>query len=66
MEGCTNFLSIIILGDLNPAGANLTLSEFFRTNERKQLIFCLNDLLADGEDISWIWDIDMDWLTVMR
>lgn len=44
----------------NPAGANLTLSEFLRTTERTQLIFCLNDLLADGEDISWIWDIDME------
>jgi lipid II isoglutaminyl synthase (glutamine-hydrolysing) len=44
----------------NPAGGNLTLSEFLQTNEKKQLIFCLNDLLADGEDISWIWDIDME------
>ena len=44
----------------NPAAANLTLSEFLRTNEKKQLIFCLNDLPADGEDISWIWDIDME------
>ncbi|MCM2534586.1 MurT ligase domain-containing protein [Neobacillus pocheonensis] len=44
----------------NPAGGNLTLSEFVQTNEKKQLIFCLNDLLADGEDISWIWDIDME------
>ena len=44
----------------NPAGGNLTLAEFMRTKEEKQLIFCLNDLLADGEDISWIWDIDME------
>ena len=28
--------------------------------KKKQLIFCLNDLPADGEDISWIWDIDME------
>ena len=44
----------------NPAGGNVTLSEYFQSKERKQLIFCLNDQLADGEDISWIWDIDME------
>ncbi len=44
----------------NPAGGNVTLSEFLQTNEKKQLIFCLNDYPADGEDVSWIWDIDME------
>lgn len=44
----------------NPAGANVTLSEYLQSTERKQLIFCLNDELADGEDISWIWDIDWE------
>jgi UDP-N-acetylmuramyl tripeptide synthase len=44
----------------NPAGGNVTLSEFLQSKEEKQLIFCLNDFLADGEDISWIWDIDME------
>ncbi|MCM2532577.1 MurT ligase domain-containing protein [Neobacillus pocheonensis] len=44
----------------NPDGGNLTLSEFVKTNEEKQLIFCLNDFLADVEDVSWIWDIDME------
>jgi UDP-N-acetylmuramyl tripeptide synthase len=44
----------------NPAGANVTLSEFLHTPEKKQLVFCLNDELADGEDISWIWDIDLE------
>jgi UDP-N-acetylmuramyl tripeptide synthase len=44
----------------NPVGGNVTLSEYMQSEERKQLIFCLNDELADGEDISWIWDIDME------
>lgn len=44
----------------NPTGGNVTLSEFLQSNEKKQLMFCLNDHLADGEDISWIWDIDME------
>ncbi|MDP4084896.1 MAG: MurT ligase domain-containing protein [Bacillota bacterium] len=44
----------------NPAGGNVTLSEYFEGDETKLLMFCLNDNLADGEDISWIWDIDME------
>lgn len=44
----------------NPAGGNVTLFEYLQSSVEKQLIFCLNDNLADGEDISWIWDIDME------
>lgn len=44
----------------NPTGGNVTLSEYFQDDEKKQLIFCLNDNLADGQDISWIWDMDME------
>jgi UDP-N-acetylmuramyl tripeptide synthase len=44
----------------NPAGGNVTLFEYFQSQEKKQFMFCLNDHLADGEDISWIWDIDME------
>jgi UDP-N-acetylmuramyl tripeptide synthase len=44
----------------NPAGGNVTLYEYFQSLEKKQFMFCLNDNLADGEDISWIWDIDME------
>jgi UDP-N-acetylmuramyl tripeptide synthase len=47
----------------NPAGGNVTLFEYFQSEEKKQLIFCLNDNLADGEDISWIWDIDLEMAT---
>ena len=50
----------------NPSAANLTLSEFLRTNEKKQLIFRLNDLPAYGEDISWISDIEWNWLISVR
>jgi lipid II isoglutaminyl synthase (glutamine-hydrolysing) len=44
----------------NPAGGNVTLFEFIQSPEKKLFMFCLNDNLADGEDISWIWDIDME------
>ena len=29
-------------------------------DDEKELLFVLNDNLADGFDVSWIWDIDFD------
>jgi len=29
---------------------------------RKNLIICINDLYADGTDISWLWDVDFEAL----
>jgi lipid II isoglutaminyl synthase (glutamine-hydrolysing) len=48
----------------NPAGAN----EVFRTlrsggEPRLDLWISLNDGIADGRDISWIWDADFELLT---
>ena len=46
----------------NPAGAN----EVFRTVAlepgRHDMLFVLNDLIADGRDVSWIWDADFEEL----
>lgn len=47
----------------NPAGANVTLSEIQRDDVSKQIVIFLNDLAADGKDISWIWDVDFEKLT---
>ena len=30
--------------------------------DSKDLLFVLNDNLADGQDVSWIWDINFDQL----
>ena len=46
----------------NPAGANATLSEIQRNQKEKQVVIFLNDLAADGKDISWIWDVDFEKL----
>ena len=43
----------------NPAGAN----EVVRTLETgipPVLIVALNDAIADGQDVSWIWDVDFE------
>jgi UDP-N-acetylmuramyl tripeptide synthase len=43
----------------NPAGAN----EVVRTLETgvpPVLLVALNDAIADGQDVSWIWDVDFE------
>ena len=46
----------------NPAGMNQTLRTVGAVPGAKALVFVLNDNIADGRDISWIWDIDMEEL----
>lgn len=42
----------------NPVGANMTIRIMNENPEEKELLFVLNDNLADGHDVSWIWDIN--------
>ncbi len=42
----------------NPVGANMTLRVMNETSGKKELLFVLNDNVADGLDVSWIWDIN--------
>lgn len=46
----------------NPTGANVSLRILNEDDEEKELLFVLNDNLADGRDVSWIWDINFDTL----
>jgi UDP-N-acetylmuramyl tripeptide synthase len=51
--------SVVLLLIKNPAGAN----EVVRTLETgvpPVLIVALNDAVADGQDVSWIWDVDFE------
>jgi UDP-N-acetylmuramyl tripeptide synthase len=51
--------SILLLLIKNPAGAN----EVLRTLETgipPVLVIALNDAIADGQDVSWIWDVDFE------
>ena len=42
----------------NPTGANVSLRILNEDDDKKDLLFVLNDNLADGKDVSWIYDID--------
>ncbi|MCG0238122.1 MAG: Mur ligase family protein [Firmicutes bacterium] len=46
----------------NPVGYNEVLRTVLSTDARKNLVLCLNDLAADGTDISWIWDVNFEAL----
>lgn len=45
----------------NPTGFNESLRTIKRLNART-VLFALNDRIADGTDVSWIWDVDMNIL----
>ena len=44
----------------NPTGCNVSLRILNEDDSEKELLFVLNDNLADGRDVSWIWDINFD------
>lgn len=46
----------------NPTGANVSLRILNEDEDEKELLFVLNDNLADGRDVSWIWDINFEQL----
>ena len=46
----------------NPAGANEVMRTVAMEDGRHDMLFVLNDLVADGRDVSWIWDADFEAL----
>ncbi len=44
----------------NPAGANSNLDTLLLHPDRFHLAVLLNDRIADGKDVSWIWDVDYE------
>ena len=47
----------------NPTGFNEVLRTLFSDGIRRYVLFVLNDNTADGQDISWIWDVDFERTT---
>lgn len=46
----------------NPVGYNEVIRTLLGAGTRKNLLLALNDLYADGTDVSWIWDVDFEQL----
>ncbi len=54
-------LSILLIK--NPAGANEIIRTLALESEPLRLLAVLNDLVADGRDVSWVWDADFELLS---
>ena len=46
----------------NPAGFNEVLRAARVLGEGRRFVVALNDRIADGRDVSWIWDVDFELL----
>ncbi|MCL4397561.1 MurT ligase domain-containing protein [Patescibacteria group bacterium] len=51
-----------ILLSKNPAGFNESLRTVIGSSRKGPLYLVLNDRIPDGQDISWIWDVDFEML----
>ncbi len=47
----------------NPTGFNQVIHTLVNVNKPLYLLIAINDLAADGRDISWLWDVDFEVLT---
>lgn len=59
-----NSLQIFLIK--NPAGFNATLDMLKSANQDLNLIILINDNIADGKDVSWLWDADLDKLNEVK
>jgi len=51
---------IVMILAKNPAGFNEVIRTLTFTPEPKTALIALNDNIADGRDVSWIWDVDFE------
>ena len=51
---------LLLLLIKNPAGANEAVRTLVDGSAPRVLVVALNDEIADGRDVSWIWDVDFE------
>jgi lipid II isoglutaminyl synthase (glutamine-hydrolysing) len=51
---------LLVLLIKNPAGANEAVRTLVDGDAPKLAVVALNDAIADGRDVSWIWDVDFE------
>jgi UDP-N-acetylmuramyl tripeptide synthase len=52
--------TLLILLIKNPAGANEVVHTLLEGGAPALVLVALNDAIADGKDVSWIWDVDFE------
>ncbi|MHB8992563.1 MAG: MurT ligase domain-containing protein [Chloroflexota bacterium] len=58
LQGRQLFLALV----KNPVGFNQVLSTILAEPGEKRVMIVINDLFADGTDVSWLWDVDFEML----
>jgi UDP-N-acetylmuramyl tripeptide synthase len=58
VEGRELFLALV----KNPVGFTEVLRTILTTPGRRTLMLAINDLFADGTDVSWLWDVEFELL----
>jgi len=53
----------VLLLAKNPTGFNEVLRTAIQFGKASSFLIALNDRIADGQDVSWIWDVDFEQLT---
>ncbi|MBD0338771.1 MAG: DUF1727 domain-containing protein [Thermoleophilia bacterium] len=51
---------LLVLLVKNPAGANEAVRTLVGAGAPRLAVVALNDAIADGQDVSWIWDVDFE------
>ena len=51
---------VVMLLIKNPAGANEVVRTLVDAETPSVVVVALNDAIADGRDVSWIWDVDFE------
>jgi len=51
---------LLVLLIKNPAGANEAVRTLVGAGPSRVVVVALNDAIADGQDVSWIWDVDFE------
>jgi UDP-N-acetylmuramyl tripeptide synthase len=52
--------TVLVLLVKNPAGANEVVRTLVSGGPPRLAVLALNDEIADGRDVSWIWDVDWE------
>jgi UDP-N-acetylmuramyl tripeptide synthase len=58
LDGKKIYISLV----KNPTGFNEVIRTIFQEDKKKNLLIAINDLIADGKDVSWLWDVDFEFI----
>lgn len=57
--------NIIVALAKNPTGFNEIINTYLK-NEPQTVLILINDLIADGRDVSWLWDVNFEQLAAAK